>query len=241
MPNRPLFLDPAAQNAYIAEHNKLFGHEYGSAEMMAGSLAKKETVHTVERISKFGGTIKTGAVCMIPEQTWNKEDKTYLALHPVSYYERAHAHPTHVVATAGIPGYTGHKPHNPKWSVPLRRPNMRAEHVRQHVAANGMADLIDFENYEPQKAHAPDHVSLQRDHFPSRKPMPGYTGFLPQNREHCFGTSVYRDKPPVTRAQSALEAKAVAGKRAEWEAQSRANDPRNKAGYDGDWRDDFSC
>ena len=35
MPNGPLFLDPAAQNAYIAEHNKLFGHEYGSAEMMA--------------------------------------------------------------------------------------------------------------------------------------------------------------------------------------------------------------
>jgi len=208
----PLFLDPAAQNAYIAEHNKQFGHEYGSEEMMRGSLATKETVHTREVISKFGGSIKTGSVVMIPEQTWNKNEKAYLAMNPRDYMERHQ--PTHVVSSAGIPGYTGHKPHNPKWSVPLRRPNLRAEHVRPHLEAGGKSDMIDHENYAPQQPHAIDRVKLDRHGWPTRMPPPGYTGHLPHTKEHCFGTSHFRDSMPQTRAQAAQTAKAEAHKRA---------------------------
>ena len=116
---------------------------------MSGSVATQESAHVRMTISKFGGMIKEGPVVAIPPQTWNKADRTYLALHPNTdpcEYEMRHQ-PTHVVVGAGIPGYTGHRAHNPTWNNPHRRPDLRSPTILPHLEAEGKSHLADEENY----------------------------------------------------------------------------------------------
>jgi len=189
------------------------------------SLAAPEKTHVREVISKFGGVIKAGSAVSIPPQTWNgskaaktmyAQDANFLALHPDSY--RSRYQPSHVVASAGISGYTGHKPQNPSWSIPHRRPDLRAKHISPHLEDPHAAE---WENYPPQQSHAPDHVALDRNALPAKMrtnvPIPpGYTGHMSKVKTGAqFGTSRWRKDMPTTRADSQKASFASGKKRAE--------------------------
>ena len=177
---------------------------------------------------------------MNPPQKWNATKAGYLTLAPGSY-EARHA-PSHVVVGAGIPGYTGHVPHNPGWTLPHRRPDLQSPSIRPYLEADGKGYLAELENYTPQAPHMIDHEQLDRRAMPksaqfaslpcSHKhacsdtrlhaplqpsadiPPPGYTGHLPRQKEHSYGTSHWRKDAPASRASEAAFARSVASNRA---------------------------
>jgi hypothetical protein len=177
--------------------------------------------------------IKTGAVVAVPPQTWDA-DAHKLSTEPESY--RSRFAPTHVVISQGIPGYTGHRPHNPSWHCQLRRADLSGPNMAPYLQGAG----VKTENYHPQQPHAPDHTALDRSRLPKRMPTPGYTGHMPKTREHNYGTSHWRPDVPPTRAQRANLSKASAMKKAagmpkEFLALSSQRDSQrdSQRGYDG--------
>ena len=199
----------------IRERNKQIAaklNEQGDKEK--GSLARPETAHVRTVISKFGGTIRQGTAVAIPEQKWQARQEE-LATEPESHRSR-HV-PSHVVISAGIPGYRGHFPHAPQWNTPYRRADKRSPFLKPYLEAMG----VDTIAYDAHRPHALDHshldVSLRpaswvHNKFETGRPVPGYSGHVPAGSS-SYGTSHWREKPPVTRAVAQQRATSAALKR----------------------------
>lgn len=150
-----------AVDAAIREQNKRLtanqegeddgGDWLSSAAAQRMSLAEPEIGHCREIISKFGGVIREGTAVAIPKQTHNeRKNRTYLAVSPDSF--RSRSQPSHVIVSAGIAGYKGHKPHAAAWSTPHRRADRQSPFLAPYLEAQGEST----EEYTPIKPHAPD-------------------------------------------------------------------------------------
>jgi len=157
-------------------------------------------------------------------------DANFLALHPDSYRSRYQA--THVVASSGVAGYTGHQPQNPTWSIPHRRPDLRSSHLSPNLEDDHAAQ---WENYPPQMAHYPDHTELHQDALPAKmrsdRPIPpGYTGHMAKVKTGAqYGTSRWRKDAPVSRAKITENSYNSAKKRADM-AKSPPKSPKSPPG-----------
>jgi len=190
------------------------GDWLSSAAAQRMSLALPEFAHTREVISKFGGVIRQGTPVCIPPQKWNDPGTIthYPQRNPFdSDSFRARQQPSHVIVDAGIPGYSGHQPHAAQWSMPHRRADRRSPFLQPYLESMGEST----EMYPAIKPHVPDHARLELPRgraglaATNRMPSVGYMGHLQGTTGNCtqmFGTSKWRNEPPMTRADAALHA-----------------------------------
>lgn len=180
------------------------------------SLAEPEAFHCREQISKFGGMIKVGTAVAIPKQTWNRH-----AVKPLedSYHGRHTA--SHVIVHNAIPGYKGHRPNAPQWSLPQRRADLESPYIKPMLEAAG----IPTDTYDASPSRTYDRASLTsisvrpkawRDNLrlaTTGMPVPGYAGHLPLTKGNAtenFGTSFFRMNKPFSRHAEAAHARAQA-------------------------------
>ena len=147
----------------------------------------KETQHCRSVVSRFGGMIDEGHAVAIPTQTWKAEDP---ALWGNEYDFNARHPASHPTLTAGIPGYSGFRPHGNSHLFP--------------------------DDTELPKPHGRDLFALDTTQRPTYMPPPGYSGHLRATKEsfQSFGTSHWKPVVPISRQQAAAMVSEAAVQRA---------------------------
>ena len=121
-----------------------------------------ESTHLRPTVSRFGGMIQEGNAVAIPNQTWDQNAPLWGSPHDFATRHR----PSLEVYGAGVPGYTGYKPHG---SSP--------------VQAGGL-----------MKPHSPTYAAHDPSLQPQAMPVVGYSGHVRSTKDSnaSFGTSHWK-------------------------------------------------
>lgn len=154
--------------------------------MVQGKVVTEST-HKRQVVSRFGGMIDEGHATAMPSQTWNEQSQALWG----NEYDFNARHPTqHATLTAGVPGYSGFRPHGNSYLYP--------------------------DSNQLPKPHARDMFALDTTQRPTYMPPPGYSGHLRATKEShvSYGTSHWKPTKPVSRAMAAAMVSEAAVQRA---------------------------